>query len=101
MRLPAASGDRTGRDRETNKHVALFYVVHLLYKIIILFKLVKNKSIKVKHPLYLSWLAFPCSQSEEGHLPARVENCKVIHASQKHLKKKQDKERKIQSDSDV
>lgn len=45
--------------------------------------------------LYLSWLTLPCSQSKEGHLPPCVENCKVIHASQKHLKK--DKESMIQS----
>lgn len=36
---------------------------------------------------YLSWLTLPCSQSKQGHLPPCVENCKVIHASEKHLKR--------------
>lgn len=36
---------------------------------------------------YLSWVTLPCSQSKQGHLPPCVENCKVIHASEKHLKR--------------
>lgn len=34
---------------------------------------------------YLPWFTFPGPQSEEGHLAPRVENCKVIHASELHL----------------
>lgn len=37
--------------------------------------------------IYLSWLTFPCSQAKQGHLPACVENCEVIHVSLKHLTK--------------
>lgn len=36
--------------------------------------------------LYLSVLTLPRPQADQGHFPPRVENCKVIHAFQNHLK---------------